>query len=130
MTIEDMTAVLEVELPSEYTVILYIFPHNSTLVLQPLDNGVFKCHKRKMRKIRSNVTQAAQSSLIRISPDSLYSMETVDPRDVTTALERTLGLCDNSIAFDLRSHLIMSEVAWRDIPPEIIRAAFEVTGTN
>lgn len=130
MTLERINEILGVNKDSNYNVVLYIFPHNATLTLQPLDNGVFLQHKKMMRRLRTNIAQAAACSMICLSPNSLFEMETVDVQEVTTALERTQGLCTCKIQFDFRSYFIMSEIAWSKIKSETILASFEVTGKD
>jgi hypothetical protein len=58
---------------------------------------------------------------------SEYSVRS--PDESSTAIDRTLGLSDESLQFSLRSIIIINEIAISCVTPDVVIAAFATTGT-
>jgi len=91
-------------------VILYTFPHNTTLVLQPCDNGLFADYKNNC----NNLLQIATS--VAFSPDRYVTdngeIRRLPPGDQQSIFERTQGIFRGAnVQLDLRPLIWLSEAA-------------------
>eukprot|EP00211_Chloroparvula_japonica_P003866 CAMPEP_0119126222 /NCGR_PEP_ID=MMETSP1310-20130426/5228_1 /TAXON_ID=464262 /ORGANISM="Genus nov. species nov., Strain RCC2339" /LENGTH=699 /DNA_ID=CAMNT_0007116371 /DNA_START=73 /DNA_END=2173 /DNA_ORIENTATION=+ len=125
-SIDDLEALRTLVLEKE--IILYCFPHITTLIRRPMDNGVIAAYKNLFNKILQAAGVAATNNLFYLN-DQCELKRSSERMKSATVLERTQGVFENSnMALSVRSLIWISETAMFRVEKKIFRRSFEDTG--